>query len=129
MNIRQPWVDHYEWTDSISDWAEHHALETERRAILTADVSKADKHEGVLYTAPQGRVDQGWPVRRCSPEMATFVDALPEPYDQGERTGRHRERMGILAAWERGLLQPAVRQAVGWFTVMAFVLAAFKYWS
>jgi hypothetical protein len=79
MNIRQPWVDRYEWTDSIADWAEHNALTAEHKAILNADVSKADRNEGA-WVEMQGR--PAWPARRCSPEMAVWVpddDAPSEP--------------------------------------------------
>ncbi len=73
MNIRQPFIDHYEWTDSIGDWAEHARLTAEEKASLQFDVTPADRYEGVLYTEPQGRREQGWPQRRCSPEMACGV--------------------------------------------------------
>lgn len=113
--------------------SEHDRFEAERMAHLTSDYSKADRHEhapfgGCECSAGLVRCSCGacWPPRRGG--VPYVADALPQDFDQGERTGRHR-RMGMLAAWERGLLQPAVRQSVGWFTVMAFLLAAFRYWS
>lgn len=65
MNIRQPWVDHHEWTDSVADWAESHPITTRAHRALPLE----EPH----YTAPQGRPEQGWPVRRCSPEMACWA--------------------------------------------------------
>lgn len=73
MNIRQPWVDHYEWTDSVADWAESHPITTRAHRAIPLE----EPH----YTAPQGRPEQGWPVRRCSPEMACW-DATQD--DQSE---------------------------------------------
>lgn len=72
MNIRPPFIAHHEWADSVADWAMQNRFDTERKSELEADCGPMERHEGVLYTAPQGRVEQGWPARRCSPEMAVW---------------------------------------------------------
>jgi len=106
---------------------EYDRLEAIRKAELNADYSKADRHEFSGWITTQGRLEQAWPARRCSPELHV-IDALPEDYDQGERTGRHR-RMGVLRAWERGLLLRPVRSAIGWLSFMALVVAGWKVWG
>lgn len=38
-----------------------------------------------MWTAPQGRIEQGWPARRCTAEpVAHIVDRLPEKHDLPE---------------------------------------------
>lgn len=71
---------HHDWADSMADWATQHAMQSERDADLHADYGPAERHEGLLYTAPQGRVSQGWQVRHHSPEMAVWA-----PDDEPER--------------------------------------------
>lgn len=74
MNIRQPWVDHHEWTDSVADWAESHPITTRAHRALPLPAERQ-------WVAPQGRIEQGWPARRCSSEP-TVIDQLPEDYDK-----------------------------------------------
>lgn len=46
------------------------------------------------WVAPQGRIEQGWPARRCSSEPETLiVDRLPEDYDQTDSADAE------VAAW------------------------------
>lgn len=77
--------------DDCGEWAESHPMtqRAHRAPVLP------ERH----YTAPQGRESQGWPVRRCSPEMACWV-----PEDQTESADRDvamfvlRLAAGICAA-------------------------------
>lgn len=73
MNIRPPFIAHSEWVDSVADWAMQHNLDNERRRDLEADYTAADRAEGV-YTAPQGRAEQGWRIRPGNvAEMACYA--------------------------------------------------------
>lgn len=38
-----------------------------------------------MNTAPQGRPEQGWPIRQGSPEAEQFIDRLPEDFDEDPR--------------------------------------------
>lgn len=54
---------------------EHAQLTAEEKAILTADYTPADRHEAAsaaILNTVQGRPEQAWPARRCSPEMAVY---------------------------------------------------------
>jgi len=79
-----------------------------------------------LWVSPQGRAEQGWPARRCSPEMAREPEAIqPAPAeacsefccDDGEPlTGWEAVRFWI------GVSTPAAVMAA----LMALLLWGFK---
>lgn len=81
MNIRQPWVDHHEWTDSLADWAESNPVTRRVHHAHRALPLPAERQ----WVAPQGRIEQGWPARRCSSEP-TVIDRLPEAYDNEDQS-------------------------------------------
>jgi hypothetical protein len=56
---------------------------------------RADNYDYArAWVAPQGRIEQGWPARRCSPEPEIMViDRLPEDYDQTDSAD------GEVLAW------------------------------
>ena len=98
---------------------EHAQLTAEEKAILTADYTPADRHEGTPYTAhralplperhytaPQGCPEQGWPVRRCSPELHV-IDRLPEEYDPDDQSesadGEFLRWLGRMAVYGGGV--------------------------
>jgi hypothetical protein len=47
------------------------------------------------HTAPQGRPEQGWPIRRCSPEMAVYD---PEDDDKRQREALSAAEAYLLVA-------------------------------
>jgi len=110
--------------DDCSDWAngpmqqmlaeEHAALEAARLRDLEADYTAADRAEGV-YTAPQGRAEQGWRIRPGNvAEMACYAPDDEPP----------REDMSPAAA----LLLMAI-YCVSCVLVVSVVLTAVKHWS
>jgi len=88
---------HNDWADSMADWGhanadmlkEHTALEAERKAELAADWGLKERNEGAGVYAPQGRPEQGWPLRSGSPEWAVY-----DPSEDDQRT-----RMDAVEAW------------------------------
>lgn len=114
MNIRPPFIAHSEWVDSVADWAMQHNLDTDRRRDLEADYTAADRAEGV-YTAPQGRAEQGWRIRPGNvAEMACYAPDDEPP----------REDMSPAEA----LLLMAI-YCVSCVLVVSVVLTAVKHWS
>jgi hypothetical protein len=89
---------HNEWADSMSDWACAHAEELKQHQVHRALPLPPERQ----WVAPQGRIEQGWPARRCSPEMARElvqaqfhnddcgfpfgIDRLPEAYDPEDQS-------------------------------------------
>ena len=65
---------HADWMDSLADWAAENAAELKHfnppRQMVTM----------------QGRPEQGWPARRCSPETAHFIDRVREEYDADDQS-------------------------------------------
>jgi len=60
------------------------------KAHRAQPLSVVEARERTPYTAPQGRPEQGWPIRRCSPEMAVY-----DPADDDAK----REAMSPAEAW------------------------------
>lgn len=114
MNIRPPFITHHEWADSMADWAMQRDLDAERRRELEADYTATDRAEGV-YTAPQGRAEQGWRIRPGNvAEMACYASDDEPP----------REDMSPAEA----LLLMAI-YCVSCVLVVSVVLTAVKHWS
>ena len=67
--------------DDVGLWSESHQPRPRmghRAMPLSSDWPTQRK-----WVAPQGRIEQGWPARRCSSEPETLiVDRMPEDYDQ-----------------------------------------------
>lgn len=120
---------------------EHAKLTAEEKAILTADYTPADRNEwfggcpcgdgngvcscglfdakpaqAAILNAVQGRPEQAWPVRRCSPEMAV--------YDPTEDDDASREE---LTPAEAALL--CVIYIVSTLLVLWILLQLAKAWS
>ena len=84
MNIRPM---HHLFADDM--WSIEHAQMTdEEKAILTADYTPADRHEGAdvvslrtVFYSPQGRDEQGWWVQPA--EACTEIGAEPEDQTEG----------------------------------------------
>lgn len=65
--------------DDMGEWAESHPIT--QRAHRALPLPEAH------YTAPQGRPEQGWPVRRCSPEVQPHVmDRMRESFDREDQS-------------------------------------------
>lgn len=68
--------------DDMGAFAESHPIT--RRAHRALPLA-SDWPTNRKWVAPQGRIEQGWPARRCSSEPETLiVDRLPEDFDQGD---------------------------------------------
>lgn len=61
----------HEGMGDMGEWAESHPI--------TRRAHRAEPLPEPHYTAPQGRPEQGWPVRRCTAEMACWA-----PDDQSQ---------------------------------------------
>lgn len=72
---------HAEWVDSMAAWAEENAAELRH---FTGTAHRAQPLPTPHYTAPQGRVEQGWPVRRSSPEMACWDSTKDDQTDSAD---------------------------------------------
>lgn len=71
---------HGEWVDSVADWAAENAAELRHFNGLACI-------DGALHVTTQGRPEQGWPARRCSPEVQPhIVDRLRESYDREDQS-------------------------------------------
>ncbi len=69
---------HLNLSDELREWDR---LEAERLAALNADyASERNERAELGWVEPQGRREQGWPARRCSPEMAVY-----DPTEDDER--------------------------------------------
>ena len=90
MNTRQM---HHLFADDM--WAiEQGPLTDEEKAMLTKDFTQPARpraHRALplpaerAWVAPQGRIEQGWPARRCSSEPIV-IDRLPEAYDADDQS-------------------------------------------
>lgn len=83
--------------DETGEWAEFHPMT--KRVHLSE----------LPHTEPQGRPEQGWPIRRCSPEMACY-----EPED-----GHPDETMSTWHAWLTLLIYFASVSFTLWFFYVA----------
>lgn len=71
----------HEGMDEMIDHLESHPC-IKRRGVHRAEPLSADWPTQRQWVAPQGRVEQGWPARRCSSEPSTLVpDRMREEYD------------------------------------------------
>jgi hypothetical protein len=114
----------HEAMDSMADWGhanadmlkEHTALEAERKAELAADWGLNERNEGADVYAPQGRIEQSWPLRSGSPEWAVY-----DPSEDDERT-----RMDAVEAWVMLLVYIASAGFVAW--CLGMVAAYVREW-
>jgi hypothetical protein len=72
------------WADSVSDWAAENAAELRHFTGIPQAHRALPLPAERQWVAPQGRPAQGWPARRCSPEMACWDSTQDDQTDSAD---------------------------------------------
>ncbi len=117
MNIRPM---HHLFADDM--WSiEHGQLTDEEKAILNAEYTPADRYEAAgraILNTVQGRPEQAWTPRRCSPEMAAEIQKPACGFEFGQ------DRLPEAHEREEDAPKPALSPAESWTLVGIYVLSA-----